>query len=220
MLSVKKMNRDLLDAEVFWQEFDKVKDVLMDIDSLSNKEADKVLHDLDKKLKRYSKGLDFILGDLTKKGRTFTITANGDEEYFTFVEGLMEYAPEINLWKIQGYLPPEGNHQVMKYNGYTLRSWEMFFVPLVKEEDATKVGLRIGVKKYIAKDDFNICAYLLIEKMIGEYNATTLIEYFDVVALPDDYEQQHYIPLDNLPDYIAWVLKGLRVLANRQKKEK
>ena len=214
------MNRDLLDAEVFWQEFDKVKDVLMDIDSLSDKEADKVLHDLDKKLKRYSKGLDFILGDLTKKGRTFTITANGYEEYFTFVEGLMEYAPEINLWKIQGYLPPEGNHQVMKYNGYTLRSWEMFFVPLVKEEDATKVGLRIGVKKYIDKDDFNICAYLLIEKMIGEYNATTLIEYFDVVALPDDYEEQHYIPLDNLPDYIAWVLKGLRVLANRQKKEK
>ena len=37
---------------------------------------------------------------------------------------------------------------------------------------------------------------------------------------PDDYEEQHYIPLDNLPDYIAWVLKGLRVLANRQKKEK
>lgn len=214
------MDRDLLDAEVFWHEFDKVKDTLMDIDSLSDKEADKVLWDLDKKLKKYSKGLDFILGDLTKQGRTFTITANGDEEYFTFVEGLMEYAPEFNLWKLQGYLPPEGNHQVMKYNGYTLRSWEMFFVPLVKEDDETKVGLRIGVRKFIDDDDFNICAYLLIEKMIGEYNATKFIEYFDIVALPKDFEQQHYMPLDNLPDYIAWVIKGLRIMENKNKKIK
>lgn len=214
------MSKDLLDAEIFWQEFDKVKDILMDIDSLSDKEADKVLQDLDKKLKKYSNGLDFILGDLTKNGRTFTITANGDEEYFTFVEGLMEYAPEFNLWKIQGYLPPEGNHQVMKYNGYTLRSWEMFFVPLVKQDDDTKVGLRIGVKKYIDNDDFNICAYLLIEKMIGEYNATKLIEYFDVVALPNNFEEQHYMPLDNLPDYIAWVINGLKIMKNTTKKIK
>ena len=214
------MSKDLLDAEIFWQEFDKVKDILMDIDSLSDKEADKVLQDLDKKLKKYSNGLDFILGDLTKNGRTFTITANGDEEYFTFVEGLMEYAPEFNLWKIQGYLPPEGNHQVMKYNSYTLRSWEMFFVPLVKQDDDTKVGLRIGVKKYIDNDDFNICAYLLIEKMIGEYNATKLIEYFDVVALPNNFEEQHYMPLDNLPDYIAWVINGLKIMKNTTKKIK
>ncbi len=213
------MSKDLLDAEVFWLEFDKVKDVLMDIDSLSDKEADKVLRDLDKKLKKYAEGLDFVLGDLTKKGRTLTITANGDEEYFTFVEGLMEYAPEYNLWTFYGYLQPEGKHQTMKYNGYTLRSWEMFFVPLVNKEDESKIGIRLGVRKNIEQDDFKVCAYLLIEKMIGEYNASTLIDYFDIVALPEDFEDQHYMPLDQLPDYVAWIVKGQRIMASHKKKE-
>lgn len=96
----------------------------------------------------------------------------------------------------------------MKYGGYSLRSWEMFFVPLENEEEKTEMGIRIGVKKMIDKDDFKICAYLLIEKMIGEYYASTLIKYFDLVVLPVNYEEENFLPLDNLPDYVAWFVQN------------
>lgn len=198
----------MTDAEKFWQEFDKVRDTLMDIDSLKETEAEKVLLNFDKQLKKYCEGLDFILGDLTPKGRTLTITANGEVKYFPFVEELMDNAPEFNLWKLEGFLQPEGKHVSMKYGGYSLRSWEMFFVPLENEEEKTEMGIRIGVKKMIDKDDFKICAYLLIEKMIGEYYANTLIKYFDLVVLPVNYEEENFLPLDNLPDYVAWFVQN------------
>ncbi|MBR1769534.1 MAG: hypothetical protein IJ748_03660 [Bacteroidales bacterium] len=211
------MNEVKKDAEVFWNEFLLLKDRLMDIDSLNDKEADKLLITLDKKLKKYSSGLDFVLGDLTSKGRTFTVTANGDEKYFPFLEELMDYAPEINLWKIEGFLPAEGKHCTMKYGGYTLRSWEMYFVPLENEEEQSGIGLRIAVNRLIDKDDFKVCAYLLIEKMIGEYYAAKLIKYFDVVKLPETWKEENYMPLDNLPDYIVWVANGIKMSENEKK---
>ncbi|MDO5759936.1 MAG: hypothetical protein Q4Q06_02795 [Bacteroidota bacterium] len=198
----------MTEAEKFWQEFEIAKDTLMDIDSLSEEQADKVMLDMDNKLKKYSKGLDFILGDLTSKGRSFTITANGDKEYFPFVEELMDNAPEFNLWSIEGFLQPEGKHLTMRYNGYILRSGELFFVPLENEEQKDKIGIRVGAKKIVDNEDFEICAYLLVEKMIGEYYATTLIEYFDLVTLPENYKEENFMPLDNLPDYVAWFVQN------------
>jgi len=199
------------EMELFWQEFEKIKDILMDADSLSEEQADKILLSLDEKLKEYSKGLDFILGDLTPKGRTFTITANGDEEYFPLVEKLMDNAPEYNLWKLEGFLQPEGKHVTISANGYTLKSRDIFFVPLENKESKNKLGLRLGLKKVADNDDFNICAYLLIEKMIGEFYATTLIEYFDLVVLPDNYKEENFMPLDNLPDYVAWFVQDRKL---------
>ena len=67
------------------------------------------------------------------------------------------------------------------------------------------------MKKVADNDDFNICAYLLIEKMIGEFYATTLIEYFDLVVLPDNYKEENFMPLDNLPDYVAWFVQDRKL---------
>jgi hypothetical protein len=61
-------------AEEFWKKFEGYKDLIMDIDSLDTAEGDKLLERLDGDLKEYSEGIDFILGDLTDKGRTLTFT--------------------------------------------------------------------------------------------------------------------------------------------------
>lgn len=178
----------------------------MDIDSLKDDEAEKVLLSLDDKLKQYCEGLDFVLGDLSSNGRTFTITANGEEEFFPRVEELMSYAPEFNLWKLEGYLQAQGKHCTEKYGKYLLKSKDLFFVPLENEENPEQVGVEIGLRNFVEDEDLKVCCFLLIEKMIGEYYAGTLVKYFDVVPLPESYEEENFLPLDDLPDYIAWHL--------------
>ncbi|MEE1189482.1 MAG: hypothetical protein UHN41_01800, partial [Bacteroidales bacterium] len=80
-------------AEEFWKQFTEYKDNLMDIDSLDSSDADALLVRLDKDLKQYSEGIDFVLGDLTDKGRTLTFTSEGDVDYFDDLISLCEQAP-------------------------------------------------------------------------------------------------------------------------------
>ncbi|MBQ0113906.1 MAG: hypothetical protein KBT03_12320 [Bacteroidales bacterium] len=195
--------------EIFWEEFSKIKDALMDIDSLNDNDADKLLLDLDSMLKKASSGVDFILGDLTVDGRTLIFTANGDIDFFDDVIAIVENAPAINLWRFEGFLPPEGKKCSIKYEKYYFKSSDLYFIPLESEEIQDKIGLRIGVKKKENNDDFTMACYMLVEKMIGEYYATTLIDYFEVEVLPADIESSDYIPLDNLPDFVSWKIEKI-----------
>lgn len=195
--------------EIFWEEFSKIKDALMDIDSLNDNDADKLLLDLDSMLKKVSSGVDFILGDLTVDGRTLIFTANGDIDFFDDVIAIVENAPAINLWRFEGFLPPEGKKCSIKYEKYYFKSSDLYFIPLESEEIQDKIGLRIGVKKKENDDDFTMACYILVEKMIGEYYATILIDYFEVEVLPADIESSDYIPLDNLPDFVSWKIEKI-----------
>lgn len=195
--------------EIFWEEFSKIKDALMDIDSLNDNDADKLLLDLDTILKKVSSGVDFILGDLTVDGRTLIFTANGDIDFFDDVIAIVENAPAINLWRFEGFLPPEGKKCSIKYEKYYFKSSDLYFIPLESEEIQDKIGLRVGVKKKENDDDFTMGCYMLVEKMIGEYYATTLIDYFELEVLPANIESSDYIPLDNLPDFVSWKIEKI-----------
>ena len=63
-----------MNAQEFWNSFETYKDLLMDIDSAEKGEAEALLQRLDNDLKQYSEGIDFVLGDLSDKGRTLTFT--------------------------------------------------------------------------------------------------------------------------------------------------
>ncbi|MBQ9254296.1 MAG: hypothetical protein IJ180_05945 [Bacteroidales bacterium] len=196
--------------EIFWQEFETIKDNLMDIDSLNDKQADKLLLKLDGMLKKVSAGVDFILGDLTPEGRSLTLTANGDIEFFDDVEALMENAPAINLWRFEGFLPPKGKKCSINYEGYYLKSENMYCIPMESDEIKDKIGLIVGVKDKKEDDDFLSACYLLIEKMIGEYYAATLIDYFEIQQLPNNLKETDFIPLDTFPDFVSWKVEQIK----------
>ena len=67
-----------MNAQEFWNSFETYKDLLMDIDSAEKGEAEALLQRLDNDLKQYSEGIDFVLGDLSDKGRTLTFTCEGE----------------------------------------------------------------------------------------------------------------------------------------------
>jgi hypothetical protein len=188
----------------FWQEFLLLKDSLMDIDSLEEKKAEELLEKLDEKLKQYSEGVDFVLGDLTEKGRKITFTAYSDKDYFEDVIRLVENAPIMDFIEVEAFLEPEGKGVELEYEGIKLRSKDLYFLPLESETIKDKVGIRVAGTEVDEGEDYTSACYLLCEKMIGEYYATMLIDYFDVQKLPKDYKEEGYLPLDYLPDFIEW----------------
>ncbi|MBQ7985148.1 MAG: hypothetical protein IJ250_05880 [Bacteroidales bacterium] len=194
-------------AEKFWNDFLKIKDDLMDIDSLNEEKSEQLLLKLDGKLKQYSQGIDFILGDISEHGRTLTLTANGDEDFFDDVITLAENAPVMDFWNICTFMPAEGKNQTMESDGVKLSSDNLYFLPMESNDLNDKIGLKIAGKNLINNDDNMNCAYLLCEKMIGEYNCAVMIRYFEITELPSDYEKKGFLPLNYLPDFTEWKIE-------------
>lgn len=196
-------------ALTFWDKFQSIKDSLMDIDSFEEKKADELLNSLDKILKEYSLGVEFILGDLDSNGRELNFTAYSDEDYFEDVICLVENTPIMDFWNVTAFLKAEGKRATIDYEGIHLASKDLFFLPMESDDIISKIGLKVAGKNLkITDNNLNAC-YLLCEKMIGEYNATTLIDYFDIDILPSDYQEQGFLPLDYLPDFVEWKIERI-----------
>ncbi|MDR0972070.1 MAG: hypothetical protein LBM25_06780 [Bacteroidales bacterium] len=194
-----------ISAENFWEWFQEKSEFLMDIDSLGDK-AEELLNEFASTLALYSEGISFILGDLTENGRQIIFSAEGDEEYFEDVITLCDAVPILDFWDIVAFLPAKGANVKINYKGYTLKSKDLWFVPMENEDSSYgKVGLQIAIKDCKEDDeDLLIAVYSLIEEMIGEYDCTMQIGYFELCPLPSDPEKEDFIPLTMLPDFISW----------------
>lgn len=193
-----------MSAEEFWKAFTEYKDLLMDIDSLDKAEADKLLKRLDGDLKKYCEGLEFILGDLSEKGRTLTFTAEGDVEFFGYVEELCEEAPILDFWEIIAFKPAKGKNVSITFENYRLNSKNLWFLPLESEEEEGKLGLRIALEG--GREDLLVAVYSLLEEMLGEYDAATSLEYFEICSLGSNPKEEGFYPLTDLPEYVDWFI--------------
>ena len=145
----------------FWESFLTIKDKLMDIDDLDDNLIDELLTNLDGELKKYSFGVDFILSDLTSNGRELIFTANGDKDFFEDVITLVENAPILDFWTITAFSKPEGKNAEIDTDGLTLKSIDLFFLPLESDTIKDKIGLNVGIRNITDYDLFLSTAYLL-----------------------------------------------------------
>jgi hypothetical protein len=196
-------------AEEFWKKFEGYKDLIMDIDSLDTAEGDKLLERLDGDLKEYSEGVDFILGDLTDKGRTLTFTTEGDVDYFDDLIALCEEAPVLDFWDIIAFKPAKGSNVNITFEKHRISSKNLWFMPLESEEEKEKVGLRIALKEFVEDDeDLIIAVYSLIEQMLGEYDTAMLLGYLELCSLGDKPEEEGFHPMTDLPEYMEWFMNN------------
>ncbi len=196
-------------AEEFWKKFEGYKDLIMDIDSLDTEQGDKLLERLDGDLKEYSEGIDFILGDLTDKGRTLTFTTEGDVDYFDDLIALCEEAPVLDFWDIIAFKPAKGSNVNITFEKHRISSKNLWFMPLESEEEREKVGLRVALKEYVEDDeDLIIAVYSLIEQMLGEYDTAMLLGYLELCSLNDNPEEEGFHPMTDLPEYMEWFMNN------------
>jgi hypothetical protein len=194
-----------ISIEEFWKWFEQHNEHLMDIDSLEEQQIDDLLHEFDSVLKSYCEGISFEIGDLTKNGRTLTFTADGNEEFFDDVVQLCDNMPILDFWEVIALKPPQGENVSIVYEKYKLKSKDLWFVPMESEEQDDKIGIKVGIKDYNEDDEDQLVAvYSLIEAMIGEYDCTMLLAYFELCSLPQEPDKEDFIPLTELPQFVFW----------------
>lgn len=198
-----------MNAQEFWNSFETYKDLLMDIDSAEKGEAEALLQRLDNDLKQYSEGIDFVLGDLSDKGRTLTFTCEGDTDYFDDVITLCEQSPVLDFWEIEAFRPAKGADVAITFEKYHLKSKNLWFIPLESEEENDKFGLRVALDEYEQdNEDLLIAVYSLIEQMLGEYDTATTLGYLELCPLGNNMKEEGFSPLCDLPEYLEWFLNN------------
>lgn len=201
------------EVKKFWDWFNLKSELLMDIDNMDAFEANDLIREFEKILGEYSEGMSFEIGDLTEKGRQITFSAEGDEEYFEDVIQLCQNSPILDFWEIIPFKQPKGGNVKIKFENYTYNSKNLWFIPLENEEFEDSIGIMIGASDYKeGQEDQEIAIYTLIEAMIGEYDCTTLLEYFEICQLPENPEAEGFVNLTALPEYIDWHLNKIQGL--------
>ncbi len=198
-----------ISVKEFWDWFLSKNEFLMDIDNLPEEEKEALLEEFDAVLATYSQGISYEISSLSTNGRKITFSAEGDEEYFEDVIELCTDVPILDFWNIIAFKQPQGSNVKIKFEDYSLNSKDLWFIPLENAENelSEKFGLKIALKDCKEDDEDQLIAvYSLIEAMIGEYDSTTLLEYFELCPLPDNPEAEDFIPLTQLPEFVDWHL--------------
>jgi hypothetical protein len=191
--------------KVFWNWFRKKSKIYSEINELNDEnKINKLLDSLLKHLHDYSEGLFFQIGG-DNAVNELIISADGNKNYFTTVENLVDSAPKIRHWKIIAFKPPQGSDFVTKYKNAILNPKEIWFLPF-DNDDIVQLGLRFYIPNFAQKDkdDYINGMYQVLDTILGEKACALDIDYVDVDNLPACPEAEGLIELVELPDYINW----------------
>jgi|GEM_PF-1149688 len=161
------------------------------------------LHELDSELYfEVSQPLDDDSNELI-------ISAEGVRAKFPKVEALVAAAPKIPKWKIIAFKPALGFDFVHEYGELKIDPRKLWFLPLTAKSDPSILGLRVGLPDYDedAEDKIKNTVWIILDTGLGEKTCADRIRHLEVIALPEKPEDEGYIELPELPDYLAWIDK-------------
>jgi len=188
----------------FWEWFTNNQSKYAKIDEQKNKNL--LLNTFEEQLHKYCTGLGFMISN--SQGNELIITANGDEKYFNYVESLIAKAPKLPTWNIIAFKPPMNSDFSINYEGLVIDTKDIWFIQLESQTE-NKIDLRIGFKKYNPKysEIYLNAIFPIIDTIIGERAYAYYIEYVEVEGLPDKYEEEGYIPITELMDYLLSLME-------------
>lgn len=166
--------------ENFWKWFDKNKAGL-EIFILSDSRDYSIYEELSEKLKQYS---EFLIPELTMAENNefvLIISCDGIKKGIPYAEKLTENLRKFDNWEIQTYRQP-GPMEMIPVNGLNLKRNDIYLV--WKKTSSGKNNLTFFVKGFSSKDsNYEIVIFLHLHHTIGEYNAMTKIEGFEIKKL-------------------------------------
>lgn len=92
------------------------------------------------------------------------------------------------------------------YEGSTFDPQLIWFLPLESPSDPMALGLRVGVPDFdrVQEQTTMNAVLVILDTALGERSAAMDIQYVEVATLPANPEDQGYIELTDLADYIKW----------------
>ncbi|ANU26381.1 hypothetical protein [Planococcus versutus] len=164
---------------------------------LDDKNSDKRLNQLQKKLQKVNQHLTFELSDLSEDAkRELVISADGMIEAFDDVIELVEQAPELDAFKVIAFRQQQTEEVSIDYGDIEL-SWHDMFYTVEKQESRDDFNLTLYVKGFTKEneDEFVSASFILLDTVIGEYNAGMCIGEIEFAS----YERQpNLLPIKEL----------------------
>ncbi|VUD58544.1 hypothetical protein TDB9533_02449 [Thalassocella blandensis] len=190
----------------FWTWFKKDLTLIESFTPGDEEILDLILHNLH----RYNENLFFELGDM-QKNKELVITAEGNIEHFDSVERLVNCAPELKDWTFTAFKPPLGFDFITCYEGVDYDPAQLWFLPLVNPNKPNDLALRVGVPKYCkSMHEHSVAAlWIVLDTGLGEKAATEQIRFIETTTLPEAPEDEGYIELKELAEYLAWRRKTI-----------
>jgi hypothetical protein len=150
--------------------------------------------------------LCFEISAAHKATRELVITAQGDVDLFPLVEAIGAQAPPLPGWTVVALKQPMGFDFAMRYEGVKLDPAEIWFEPLVDPDHPEVLGLRIAAPGFTEEQEpeFSNGLLILLDTALGERSAATDIELVEVCELPTLPDDEGFILLPELMNYIEW----------------
>ncbi|WP_156285870.1 hypothetical protein [Oceanivirga salmonicida] len=163
-------------------------------ENIENKEMqEKLLNELSKRLKAINKGLTFEFGYLKNDKIEFVISADGIKEVFPFVIELVDNVSELKYFKVFAFRQKGETEDIeIEYAGLKLSYDDIYFRYAIDEDG---LGLELNIRNF-EKDNNAIynAVYILLDNLLGEYDAITYISWVDWVKL-DEKNIDNLMPL-------------------------
>ncbi|WAC75076.1 hypothetical protein OU995_10410 [Roseateles sp. SL47] len=158
------------------------------------------------RLQELDEGLWFEVSMPGDDVRELVITAEGDWELFPLVEAMVSVAPDVPGWDFVALKPAMGFDFSIRYEGLDLEPRQMWFEPLVDEDAPEVLGLRIAIPGF--NDDqeqaFANGLLVILDTALGEKSAATDVDVVELCELPEDPQEEGFLPLPELSSYVEW----------------
>jgi hypothetical protein len=199
-----------MNAPEFWNWFSNNKDKYFFLNQVDSEVKEKLLNEFEINLHKFCDSLFFEIGGFPDKTQELIITAEGNIEYFDKVEELVNSAPKLKDWNIIAFKPPMDFGFSLTFEGITSNASDLWFLPLENNDNPELIGLRIGFPNYKNNKvkEFRFIAYLILDTILGEKSNALDIAYLDVDLLPQNPDENGYLNLKELFEYVSYMKKN------------
>ncbi|MCG2614036.1 hypothetical protein LZZ85_07075 [Terrimonas sp. NA20] len=170
--------------EQFWKWFSKNESRLRAFES----DPDKYLMELLEQSRKIKRGLAIELEPPKNGIINMTVSADGNVELFALVTEVVSRSPAIKGWKFIAFrqrMPSSVVKEMnMKVGPLLLEPSKMKFLPVVEHGKLNVIIYADGV----TAENYEQIAYaglILLDSVLGEYDAATKVEAFDFRTLPE-----------------------------------
>lgn len=223
-VSMEKKNRIKIkiqkNAQEFWEWFQKHEPEIFDFEN--NQET--IFKSLSKKLYSVHPSLGFAFHEEIQEGkREIILSPNGDKLAIPFLNILHDLMPALDRWQVTLYKPRiqiSDSLKPVEMKNTVFDPGRVTFVLFAKDALIYIIFFVEGYEDKQNQETLQTCVIILLDQLIGEYNAMNKIG--DVMIEPADtpFEQGKKYPLNYLPLAFDETIKKIEQRENKKRSTK
>lgn len=203
---------DLQKATQFWSWFQENNAKYLFLEEMNKNHKDEAMKVLQEELHNYCDSIYYLIGNDTEDNKKeLIITAEGNVDYFSQVEFLIDHSPQLNRWSFLKFKPAIGA-------GYKAVIQDREFDPKITRcmliedtEHPETIGLRMFYNDFEMKSKrrFAFGTYVMLDMILGEKSATLDIERLEIVKTPSNIDKMNFFYLDEIKKHLENKKAGL-----------